>query len=144
MAEAIFRTLASKRLQCSEDKLRHHNIDVLSAGVAAAENLPASSGAIQVLREQGINLTDHLSQQVTEEMLEKSDLILTMTPSHLEVLANARPDLRKQMRLLRIDGGAVSDPIGGTVDDYRRCATEISENIDQLLDELFQKDTEVR
>ena len=142
MAEVLFRSLASQRLGCSEDKLRHHNIDVLSAGVAAAENLPASSGAIQVMKDKGISLSEHLSQLVTEEMLVKSDIILAMTPAHLNILRNARPDLVSRMKLLSSSGEGISDPIGGTTEDYRQCASEISDCIQSLLDELFTKDTE--
>jgi len=49
MAEAVFRRLASKRLDCHEQKLLDHKIDVLSAGVAAADSAPAAAEAIRVL-----------------------------------------------------------------------------------------------
>jgi len=138
----VFRKLASDRLGCSEDRLLEHDLDVLSAGVAAADSAPASSEAIQVLDKRGINLSQHLSQQVTDEMLVKSDLILAMTAGHLGVLQNARPDLASRMRLLRPDGRGISDPIGGGLDDYRHCADEITACLESLLDDLIQKDTE--
>ncbi|MEZ6132288.1 MAG: hypothetical protein R3C59_26805 [Planctomycetaceae bacterium] len=142
MAEALFRRLASDRLNCSEDKLLDHDLDVFSAGVAAADSAPASPEAIQILKERGIPLAQHLSQQVTDEMLVKSDLILAMTPGHLGVLRNARPDLASRMRLLQPNGSGVLDPIGGGMDDYRQCADEITTCLESLLDELIQKDTE--
>ncbi|WP_145944030.1 low molecular weight protein arginine phosphatase [Fuerstiella marisgermanici] len=141
MAEAVFRRLASNRLDCHEQKLLDHKIDVLSAGVAAADSAPAAAEAIRVLGDRGIDLSNHLSQQVTNEMLEKSELVLTMTASHLEVLRNARPDLADRMRVLRPDGGDISDPIGGGLTEYQDCADEITSCLDSLLDDLIKKDT---
>jgi protein-tyrosine-phosphatase len=142
MAEALFRRLASERIGCTADKLLSNNLDVLSAGVAAADSSPASLESIQALKERGINLAEHLSQRVTDEMLVKSDLILAMTPTHLGILQNARPDLASRMRLLRPDGGGISDPIGCGIEEYRRCADEIAGCLKLILDDCIQKDTE--
>lgn len=142
MAEVLFRRLASERLGCAEDKLLSHNVDVLSAGVAAADSSAASPESIQVLHERGMNLSEHLSQQVTDEMLVKSDIVLAMTPGHLGILQNARPDLAARMRLLRPDGEGISDPIGYGIEEYRRCADEITSCLKLVLDDCIQKDTE--
>lgn len=141
MAEVVFKNLASKRLGCSEDKLHEHNVDVLSAGVAAADSAPASPEAIHILKGRGIDLSHHLSQQVTEEMLTKSDLVLAMTASHLDILRRARPDLADRMQLLRSDGGSISDPIGGGLDEYQSCADEITSCLEVILDDVIRKDT---
>ncbi|MDG2128782.1 MAG: low molecular weight protein arginine phosphatase [Fuerstiella sp.] len=144
MAEAMFRDLACQHWDCSDDDLRKHNVDVLSAGVAAADSAPASREAIKVLKSKGIDLSHHLSQQVTDDMLMVSDLVLAMTPGHLNMLHNARPDLASRMRLLREDGFGVSDPIGGGMDDYERCAGEIADCLRPIFDELVRKDAEVQ
>ncbi|MEO2015220.1 MAG: low molecular weight protein arginine phosphatase [Fuerstiella sp.] len=144
MAEAMFRHLACQYWGCSEDELRKHNMDVLSAGVAAADSAPASQEAIQVLKQKGIDLSQHLSRQVTEEMLAMSDLVLTMTSGHLQMLQNERPDLASRMRLLREEGCGISDPIGGGIEDYQHCASEISDCLKSILDELIRKDAEVQ
>ncbi|MEQ9409085.1 MAG: low molecular weight protein arginine phosphatase [Fuerstiella sp.] len=141
MAEAVFRNLASQRLNCAEEKLLDHDIDVLSAGVAAPDSAPASPEAVRVLRDRGVDLSQHLSQQVTDDMLTQSDLILAMTSSHLSVLQNARPDLARKMRLLRDDGRGISDPIGGDIEDYRGCADEITSCLETILDDIIRKDT---
>lgn len=144
MAEAVFRRLASQRLGCPEDKLLNHNLDVLSAGVAAADSSPASRESILILKERGIDLTEHLSQQVTDEMLVKSDLILAMTPGHLGILQNARPDLAARMKLLDTAGHGISDPIGSGMEEYRRCADEITGCLEFVLDDCIQKDNEAQ
>ena len=142
MAEAIFQDMASTRLGCTVGELREHKIDVFSAGVAASDSMPASRDAVLVLKDRGIELSQHLSQQVTEPMLIQSDVVFAMTPDHLSILQNARPDLASRMRTLRPDGNGISDPIGGGIDEYRHCAQEISDCLEVILGDLIEKDTE--
>lgn len=136
MAEAVFRYQAAARLSCSPDELRRHGIDVVSAGVAASENAPASREAVSVLADRGIDLSDHLSRQVTEQMVEHASIVIVMTPGHLRMLEQAMPQFRGRMRLLRADGQGVSDPIGGTRDQYADTADEISAQTAVLVEEL--------
>ena len=140
MAEAIFRNVVSQRLGCSEDHLARNGFDILSAGVAAGENFPASRDAVELLRDRGIDLSEHLSRQVTSELLSKCDRVYAMTQSHLAVLEEARPDLSGRMYLVTVNGRDVSDPIGGGPDVYRQCADEITEAISKIADELLRKD----
>ncbi len=140
MAEAIFRSMASQRLGCAEDELRRQGFDVLSAGVAAGDNFPASREAVDLLRERGVDLSQHLSQPVTSEMLSESDHVFAMTESHLAVLEEARPDLTGRMRLVTQNGRDISDPIGGGSDVYRQCADELTAAIERIADDLVRKD----
>ena len=140
MAEAIFRHLASSRLGCEESELRSFGVDAFSAGIAAGSNLPASIEAVELLRERGIDLSQHLSQQITTEMLSESDHVFAMTNSHLEALTNARPDLSGRLQLVTQNGRDVSDPIGCGPDIYRDCADQLTEAITQITDDLIRKD----
>jgi len=140
MAEAIFRALASQRLGCAEEELRRNGIDVLSAGVAAGDNFPASREAVELLRERGVDLSQHLSRPVTSEMLSESDHVFAMTESHLAVLEEARPDLTGRMQLVTRNGRDISDPIGGGVEVYRQCADELTDAIARITDDLVGKD----
>lgn len=140
MAEAIFRDLASQHFQCSPEKLWDHNVDVLSAGIAASDSQPASANAVKVLKERGIDLTQHLSQQLDETMLEASDVVLTMTGDHKYVIEQARPDLSTKIRLLCRSNRNVIDPIGGSLEDYGLCADMITECLNDVLSEYLKKD----
>jgi len=139
MAETIFRKLVAEKLSCRDWELRERRIDVFSAGVAAAENYPASREAVEVMRESGLDLSQHLSQQVTETMMEKSTLILALTERHRRMLVEARPDLANRVHLICRDGNDVTDPIGGSLQVYRDCAAQISVNLKSWVDELFDE-----
>jgi protein-tyrosine-phosphatase len=140
MAEAIFRNLFSERLGCPEEDLRRHGYDILSAGLAAGNNIPASKEAVELLRDRGIDLSDHLSRQVTSEILSKCDQVYAMTSPHLVALQDARPDLIGRMQLITRNGQDVSDPIGRGIDAYRKCADQLTEAIRRIADDLIRKD----
>lgn len=140
MAEVLFRQLVTRKLDCRDWELRERGIDVFSAGIAAGESDPAAREAVQVMQETGLDLSQHLSQQVTASMLDESTLVLTMTERHRFVLLEARPDLSERIHLLNRSGADIADPIGGTLDEYRLCAQQITENLQLWIDELFRKD----
>ena len=140
MAEASFRHVAAQKVGCDPEKLRENGVDVFSAGIAAAENFPASNYAVEIMKEDGVDLSQHLSRLVSEDMQECSDAIFAMTSSHLAVLHNARPDLADRMSILgeEID---ISDPIGGTLDEYRQCADQITNCVERIVLQLDLKDS---
>ena len=137
MAEGLFRNRIAARMQCSEEELVERGIIVVSAGLAAYPGSPASREAVQLLKaENNIDLRDHASQPVTEELLFRSDLIITMTAAHREAIINTFPDLSSKTRLLSPDGNDVSDPMGAGMEEYQRCRDEIQDYVDQLIIEL--------
>jgi len=140
MAETLFRQLVTRKLDCNDWELRERGIDVFSAGIAAGESDPAAREAVQIMQEVGLNLSQHLSQQITPLMLDESTIVFTMTERHRLVLTDLCPDLSDKIHLLNRTGDDIADPIGGTRDDYRYCAQQISENLQVWIDELFRKD----
>ena len=86
MAETLFRKLVARKLDCRDWELRERGIDVFSAGISAGESDPAAREAVQIMRETGLDLSQHLSQQVTAPMLDESTIVLTMTERHRHVL----------------------------------------------------------
>jgi protein-tyrosine-phosphatase len=141
MAESIFRKLVAEKFLCQDWELRERRIDVFSAGIAAGENDPAAREAVQIMQEHGLDISSHLSQQVNDHMLENSTLILALTERHRRVLCDARPDLSERIRLLGRNGEDIADPIGGSLEDYRYCAAQITESLRSWVDELFRKDS---
>lgn len=136
MAESIFRQLLAKRLGCEYEEVEDRGVAVLSAGVAAGVGGRATAQAIEVMSRQGMNLTTHASRQVDESLVRHADLILCMTRSHRRAIAGQWPDLADRMQLVCRDGGDVADPVGGTVDDYRRCAAQIRGELESWVREL--------
>jgi protein-tyrosine-phosphatase len=109
-----------------------------SAGTWAAEGLPAASNTQIVAKEYGIDLTNHLSRQVTLEILSQFDLIITLEKNHKEALKNEFKQLNAHIFFLsEIIGGSfdIKDPMGGSIEEFYETAREI----DHILTEGWQK-----
>ncbi|MCP8617425.1 low molecular weight protein arginine phosphatase [Salirhabdus salicampi] len=66
-------------------KEKSDSIQVKSAGIFAAKQMPAAPDALKALHSHGISF-QHYSQPVTRELLEWADVILTMTTQHKQSL----------------------------------------------------------
>lgn len=101
------------------------DIRIESAGVFAEIGQSASENAVKALEKYGIDLSQHRTQPVTDELIEKSDIILTMTEGHKMLLSQMAKD--KVYTLLEFTGsdGDITDPYGGDLEEYEECAKEI-------------------
>ncbi len=136
MAEGLFRKRLADHLHCTDEELVHRGYVVLSAGLATTPGMPASATAVDLMREDGVDLTGHQSQTATPELLGVADHILTMTRSHRDSIITRFPELAPRVRLLASDGLDVSDPFGGDRREYQRCRDEIREHLNVFLSRL--------
>lgn len=140
MAEGIFKAL-----------LKDNNIDninVSSAGISTFEGDSANEKAIYTLRNKGIDIKSHKSRQITKEIIENSDLILTMTKSHKRMILNALPEYLNKIFTIKeyvyINNNEeltgknldIADPYGLDYNIYEKCAAEIEENLKKIIEIL--------
>ena len=128
MAEAYFNYLC--------EKSKKNEIDVVSAGVFAENNHPASSEAIKTMSSYGIDISKHKSQQITKELVKSSDVIVVMTKSHRSTILSSFEVVSKKIFLLHEFDNCkkdVFDPFGGNSDIYNKCFTEMKKALDNLL-----------
>ena len=137
MAERICELLLARRLECSVDELENRGFVVLSAGIAAGYEAPASAYAQSVMRNKGIDLSDHRSQQLNETHVRFADHIFTMTRGHREAILSYWPSADTRLNVLRLDGGDISDPLGGSEGVYDTCARQLEDEIAKRLDEIL-------
>jgi len=135
MAEGLLRHALAER-----DDVRVH-----SAGVTASEGDSANEHTLEILKEAGIELSDHQSQPLTAESLEQATLVLTMTSSHRECITGIHPPAREKTYLLSdfIDdphSSEIPDPIGGGIELYLETRDAIVAAIPRLLEFIDQLD----
>jgi len=136
MAEAIFRTLAAERLGCRPAEIERHGVVVTSAGLSAWGGGGASPQAVEVAAELGGDLTAHESQPLTESLVRQADVILTMTAGHQAALLAQFPAAGGRVAMLSPDRRDVIDPIGGTLETYRKCGRQIAAHLAARMDTL--------
>lgn len=134
LAEGLARKLLADRLGCPVDELPRHGYWVLSAGVAAGYDSPASEESVAVAAEFGVDLSTHRSRPVNPQLLRAADEVIAMTRAHAQALLGRYPGVGPQPRLLCLDAD-LDDPIGAGLDVYRQCAATIQTHLERFLPE---------
>lgn len=133
MAEVIMR----RRI---EDK-GWANIAIGSAGIAAGNGEPAAENAVIAAREAGLDLEAHSSRLLTPELVDWADLILVMSPSHLQGVQHLGGESKVTL-VTEFDDGPegrgrpVEDPFGSDLDSYRRTFRRLETAIDAVVSRL--------
>ncbi len=116
------------------------DIDVASAGISAWDGAPASDGALLVAIERRLDLGSHRAQQLTRDLVERSDVILVMGPHHYErVVAlggNEKVWLLTAYASRSDSGHAIADPFGGDLVAYRSTLVELEREVRAAFDRL--------
>jgi len=139
MAEAIFRRMAAERLGCPPDEVERHGVVVTSAGLAAWGGGRASDAAVEAAAELGGDLSNHASQPLSESLVRQADVILTMTAAHRDAIISQFPESGGRVAMLSPERRDVIDPIGGTLDTYRRCARQIEGHLEARMATLSRE-----
>ena len=120
MAEGYLRSKALKDVNVSSRGL-------YADGSAISENSEA------VMKEIGVDLSRHISRQISPDDIVLADKIICLSPSHKAALLSAGAPKEK----LFVLGNGISDPYGGNPDVYRRCRDEIINATDELIKSGF-------
>lgn len=112
------------------------DVRIESAGIFANDGDMASDNAIKAMIPYGIDLTNHRSQIVTEDLIKQCDLILTMTEAHKMVLEPMAKG--KVFSLSEYTGELcdIPDPYGGDLDEYNECASAIYSALTEVAEKL--------
>lgn len=109
-----------------------------SAGIFAEAGAPPSPLAAEALREVGIDLSDHRARPVSPALICDADLIIAMTRTHSELLAQIDPAAEGKTRTIHSygaekPGSDVMDPFGGGIDTYRIARDEITSALTDVI-----------
>lgn len=112
-------------------------INVKSAGILTVDGLEASFNSIIALEEKGIKLDGFESTLINLDLIDSSDLILTMTESHKEnILMEYGYDKENKVFTLSEyigETGDIMDPYGGSLELYRKVADELETKLLNLV-----------
>jgi protein-tyrosine phosphatase len=80
--------------------LRHTDITVGSAGLAALTGQAMDPTAAELLREHGVNGDKHVARQLVRDSLHGTELIIAMQKGHVAHIAHATPEASGKVFLL--------------------------------------------
>lgn len=138
MAEALLR----HALAAEPEPLKSYQ--VVSAGVSAWNGERVSTNSLRALKPVGLDLSKHQSQILTEELLNKADLILCMTSSHREYAEQMFPNASTPIYLFREFMGEgydpeIPDPYGMSLPAYEASRDSMVEAIPSILQYLREQ-----
>jgi protein-tyrosine phosphatase len=133
MAEAIFNALAEER----DLPFRAE-----SAGTAALEGRPLGPHAVAALEEVGIHPGAHRARQVSEAMIEESELVLVMCARQAAALHRLCGNQSRKIYTLPeyatrscVEEG-VPDPYGHTMVAYRSSVRQLYEYVERAVERI--------
>jgi len=134
IAEAILKQLVADRPDADQWYIE-------SAGTWANYGSPAAELSQFVVQRMGLDISTHQSQPVTLELMQQSDLILTMEDQQKEGLALQFKAYADRIFMIsemigRVDN--IPDPIGGELVDYQETARVLERILSEGLDRIYQ------
>ncbi len=139
MAEGILKSLLE-----SDHSEVAGSIEILSAGTGSSCGASASDNSIAVCLTAGIDISAHQSRPATPDLIANADLVLTMEEHHCRALFYETPDPAGMITTLAnfagdSDVGGVSDPFGGSLEDYQATFDKINDLIKKALPILLTR-----
>jgi protein-tyrosine phosphatase len=141
IAELLCCRYLSRALGCEENKLLEHGYRVISAGTAAFPGGRASQQAIDAMKEEGYDLSEHQTQSATPDMVDHATWVIALARRHQESITSLMPNAADKVRMLDLSGQDVEDPAGGGEGDYRDCIETIDDLLEDLIPFLLGRDS---
>ncbi|MBO7218167.1 MAG: low molecular weight protein arginine phosphatase [Clostridia bacterium] len=104
------------------------NTEVISRGIAA-DGSPVSKNSALAMEDIGIDISSHISKQLSFKDIDENSIFLCMSSSHADILEGLGIDKMKIFVL------GISDPYGSDIEVYKACRDEIISGIDEFIED---------
>jgi len=112
-------------------------ITVRSAGLEAMTGYPADPLAVQLMREQGVDISGHRAQGLAHWMISEADIVVTMDLAQKHFIEQAYPTARgKVFRLCEPGNGDVPDPYRQDLAVFRHTCNLIVQGVGALAERI--------
>ena len=123
--------------------LGKEGIKVSSAGVSAVDGFGPTCETTEVMKREGIDVSDFKSRSLTDAMIISADLILVMTAHHMSDIIVRVPEAASKTHILKQYGIRdnsyirldldISDPIGKPMEVYEYTLGEIKREVNRIV-----------
>lgn len=113
-------------------------VEVRSAGTRAWSGERPTDEAVQVMKGRNVDISGHRSRRVSPALFEWADVVLTMTEEQRAACIAAGAPEDKVTTVGEFAGSRVEveDPIGQGLAAYERCAQELEELVERVVERL--------
>jgi ribose 5-phosphate isomerase B len=134
MAQAIFTGLLNSR--------NITDIEVSSTGLATIDGLPASPEAVEVMLNEGFDISGHQSSMLDRELVTSASYILTMTKAQRDQLKSKYPEKSGAIFAINDFAGKgdqdITDPYGQGLDAYKECVEQLKQVLPEVLNKMVE------
>lgn len=131
MAEGILNHIANEK---------NLPIEVSSAGISVFDGDSAAANAVKAMGNINIDISKHISQEINKQLIEKMDLILTMSNSHKDFILLNYPEAKDKIFTLMEysydEEKNVADPFGGPLSVYEKTRDQLYNAIENMIGKL--------
>jgi protein arginine phosphatase len=115
-----------------------HIIEAQSAGTLGLINRPADPKSIEVVKELKLDISEHRSQEITDELISWADYILVMERKHAAHVRKHFPAASDKVLELSSFGSLaeIADPIGRWKFTFRKIRKQIEKCLHSFLRQL--------
>lgn len=132
MAQGLLSSLLKKK--------GRSDIQVLSAGVSTIGGMGPTPETVEVMNSMGVDVSRHIGQPVTPELIHHADVIFCMEEFHKEWILSGAPDAAPKTHLLKnfqadrsVKDADIPDPIGRPKEVYESCLMTIRDSMDRIV-----------
>jgi protein-tyrosine phosphatase len=112
------------------------DVRVMSAGLCADEGQKISKNSQLALKRLGLKSYSFKSRPLTQEIMEKTDIVICMTASHKAQLSG----FNNVLTMNEITGlGDIIDPYGGDINVYVETMYQIDDACNIILTKIFEQ-----
>ena len=115
------------------------DVQVLSAGTNTMDGIGPSLETIEVMWDRGVDVSHHVGQQLTPELLARADAVFCMEEYHKESILEMDPEAGAKTHLLRtfrneapVRDVGIPDPIGCNKKVYEMVLQQIKDGVDRV------------
>lgn len=122
---------------------RNEKIEVKSCGTYAENGDMSTYEAIEVMNEDyNIDLKAHRATNIMNSDIKDEEIILCATNNHKMFVIQLFPELKEKVYTIKEyvgEEGDISDPWGYGIMVYRKCASELYELANKIMDKLSKE-----
>ena len=116
---------------------RYPQKQIYSAGLSALVDHPADAKALAVMAEENLDISSHLAQQISAELVGKADLILTMSTNQTKWIEEQWPHCRgKTFRVGHWINKNIADPYMQDKSAFEAAKQDIIDSLEQWADKI--------
>lgn len=131
MAQGLLRDLLERK--------ERTDVQVLSAGTNTLNGIGPTLETVEVMWDQGVDVSQHVGQQLSPELVAHADAVFCMEEFHRQQVLEMVPEAEPKTHLLKIFGNPVKapdpnipDPIGCTKKVYEMVLVTIKEAVQRV------------